>query len=281
VKKKLNLFLGLLIFALFSLLNPLVAWAGPPDAAHSSIVASEVPANGSTSSTITVTLKDSSDVPLTDDTVSIAIPSDTTAVITPSSLTLNPIGIATFSATSTTPGTYSINVTDTTQATTLTALGTVIFDTVATTTTSSSSSSNNSGTPSNSCSETAPNNAPNFYQVNWNKTSATLYFTQPADVFDGYIISYGLNSNANNYSVSFTQGSTTGAIKYTVNNLSSDLGYYFKVRAVKGCAAGPWSVVRSVNANAVPVAGPGNLTMILGAGGLSLIIVGMCLFLLL
>lgn len=110
-----------------------IAFAGnPPDAANSSLTATEVPANGTTTSTITVTLKDSTGTALAGDSVQLVNTSDSTIKILPVTAVLDATGSATFTATSTTAGTDPIDVTDTTTTTTLTALGNVIFDPVAT-----------------------------------------------------------------------------------------------------------------------------------------------------
>jgi hypothetical protein len=287
VKRIFKTGLCFLVLAVVAALFPFFVLAGPPDSTNSSLTATTVPADGGTASSITVTLIDSGLVALAGDSVSISISGNATAVVTPSSLTLDANGQATFSATSTTAGTYNIDVTDITQAATLTALGTITFDAVPTPTPTlepvTSSDENSTGeSSSSSCSNQAPTDAPSFYQVQWNKTSATLFFVQPATQFDGYTISYGLNPSASNYSVSFQQGYSTGAIQYTINDLQPKTGYYFKVRAKNGCAAGPWSEVRNVNVtNSVSAAGPGNLAMLLGAGGFSLIVLGACLFILL
>jgi len=258
---KINKFLALVSIIIFGLFSSSIVYAGnPPDASHSSLTATEVPADG-TQSTITVTLADSSGTPLAGDTVKLSNTSDKTIVFSPANATLDASGSATFSAASSAPGTDPIDVIDTTTNTTLTALGQVIFDP--------------SATPASpQCSSVAPTDAPNLYQVVAVKDTATLYFAPPTSSFDGITISYGLDSNADTYNTTFSQGNTGAAIKNTVGSLTPNTKYYFKVRANNGCATGPWSTVLSTSGNSTPpVTGPAELfyfglaALILSFGG--------------
>lgn len=225
-------------------LSPALVYAGnPPDAAHSSLSATQVPADGSTQSTITVTLQDSSGTPISGDTVQLSNSTDSSLKISPSSATLDASGSATFTAVSNNPGTDSITVTDTTTGTTLNSLGQIIFDVPPT-------------PASPQCSSTAPASAPSLYQVVAANDKATVYFAPPSDTFDGFTISYGLDSNADAYNATFNQGNTGSAIKYTISSLTPNTKYYFKVRANNGCANGPWSsVLSSSGKTSLPVTG--------------------------
>jgi len=244
----------------FFAFSSLVYAGNPPDATNSSLSATEVPADGATQSVITITLNDSSGSAIVGDTIQLSNGTDATINISPTSLVTDSSGIATFSATSTTAGTDPIDVTDTTTSTTLTALGNIIFDPVATPTSSptptdtptpapSSGSSSSSSTNNTTCTNTPPASAPNLYQISSANGSATLYFAPPVSGFDGFTISYGLDSNADSYNASFSQGSTGGAENYTINSLTPETRYYFKVRANNGCAPGPWSSILSVNSS--------------------------------
>jgi Bacterial Ig-like domain (group 1) len=127
--KKINTAALLFAFLVMVLFSTTVAFAGnPPDQANSSFTATEVPADGTTQSTIIVILKDSLGDPLEGDTIQIANSTDSTIVFASDSATLDATGSATFTATSTTAGTDPIDVTDTSTSTTLSALGNVIFD---------------------------------------------------------------------------------------------------------------------------------------------------------
>jgi Bacterial Ig-like domain (group 1)/Fibronectin type III domain len=273
--KKINKLLLLIFLVCLVMLNTARAYAGnPPDASHSSLSGTEVPANGTTQSTVTVVLQDVSGTPLTGDSVQLSDSSDPTITISPSSAVLDATGSATFTATSTTAGTDSIDVTDTTTSTTLPALGQIIFDPVPTSTPGPTGVSAPAPT-STTCTTTAPTDAPNLYSVVAVNGTATLYITPPTSTFDGFTISYGLDSNANSYSINFSQGATTGAVQYTISSLTPNTTYYYKVRANNGCASGPWSNVRSSsNKTSLPVTGPSNVisiglaALLLSVGGL-------------
>jgi hypothetical protein len=246
--------------------SPVLAYAGnPPDAAHSSLTATEEPADGSTQSTITITLQDSSGTAISGDTVQLSNSSDSSLKISPSSATLDSSGSATFTAASNNPGTDPITVTDTTTGTTLTNLGQIVFDVPPT-------------PVSQQCSATAPANAPNLYQVVAVKDSATVYFAPPSDSFDGFTISYGLDSNADTYNATFSQGNTGAAVKYTVNSLTPNTKYYFKVRANNGCSNGPWSnVVSTSGQSSLPVTGSMDFAY-LGIGAMIMVFGGLRLY---
>ena len=95
------------------------------------------------------------------------------------------------------------------------------------------------------CTDTVPTEAPNLYQITPGQSSATLYFSPPSGMYTGFLISYGLDSNANTYNATMSQGVSSGAITYTVNALSPNTLYYFKVQAINNCASGPFSSVVS------------------------------------
>ena len=132
-----------------------------------------------------------------------------------------------------------------------------------------------------SCSDTYPTDAPNLYQVVSSSSSATLYFVEPKSEFDGYTISYGTTSSAESYNTTFSYSRTGAATSYTVNNLTPKTTYYFKVRANKGCATGPWSNSLSSSGAELPKTGPDNTMMAVGLGAFGLIVLGLSLFLLL
>jgi hypothetical protein len=251
----------------FTISSSLVIYAGnPPDQANSSMVVSpdQVPADGTTVATITVTLKDNLGTPLSGDSVTLSALGDPRAVFSPASAVLDAMGIATFSATSTMPGTDAISVTDTTTSTTLSSLGQVIFTSVSVPSTDTSNAN---------CSKTYPSNAPNLYQVTAGQTSTTLFYAEPSSDFDGYTISYGTTSSADGYNITYSQGRVGSANKYTVSDLTPKTIYYFKIRANNGCATGPWSSVLSSSSQTLPEAGPSNF-LTFGLIGAMLIVVG-------
>jgi len=283
MRKKVSKLLLLICLVCLVLLNTSHAYAGnPPDPGHSSLTGTEVPADGTTQSNITVVLEDASGNPLTGDTVQLSDSSDSTLVISPSSAVLDASGSATFTATSTTAGTDSIDATDTTTSTTLNSLGQIVFDPVATGTpapTSVPAPATSPAPTTTTCTTAAPTDAPNLYSVVAVNGTATLYITPPSSTFDSFTISYGLDSNADSYSTNFSQGATSGAVQYTVSSLTPNTTYYFMVRANNGCASGPWSNVRSSSSNtSIPVTGStdviyiGLAALLISAGGLGMFV---------
>lgn len=106
-----------------------------------------------------------------------------------------------------------------------------------------SGSNNNSGSSSSDsppCTNSVPGTA-NLFQINANKTHATLFFAPASGNITNYAISYGYTSNDERFSTFTNQGESTGVLVYTVNDLSPHLSYYFKVRSYNGCMPGIWS----------------------------------------
>lgn len=118
---------------------------------------------------------------------------------------------------------------------------------------SSSSSSSSAGPPS--CSSMTPAYSPHLFQIDTGETSAKLYFTPVNDNISYYYIAYGPQANQEQYGVQFDQGRYEGVIDFTINLLSPNTAYYFKVRAGNGCAPGPWSnTLKTVTDGQTPLA---------------------------
>jgi hypothetical protein len=115
------------------LASTVLATAGVTDPTNSTVTANPltVPADGVTASTITVTLKDSGDAPVTNlDTVSLAKTGGTAVTANVSispPVAANVSGVATFSVSSTTAGTAIFTATDTTAVVPITKTATVTF----------------------------------------------------------------------------------------------------------------------------------------------------------
>lgn len=101
------------------------------------------------------------------------------------------------------------------------------------------------------CSMTRPLYTPSIFQINSNNTEATLYIAPPADTVTGYTIEYGTNSEANQHAVSFNHSDKSGAVPYTIKNLTNGSRWYFKVKAVNGCESGNWSSTKNINLSTV------------------------------
>lgn len=99
------------------------------------------------------------------------------------------------------------------------------------------------------CLDEKPSHEPNLFQINVTKTSATLYFTPVNNAVTGYTIIYGLERGRDDYGVSFPFGKYEGVIDFTINDLSPNTKYYFRVRADNGCRQGLMSDTMSVRTN--------------------------------
>lgn len=84
-------------------------------------------------------------------------------------------------------------------------------------------------------------NSPDLFEIAVTKDQATLYFTPVAGPVSYYYIAYGLSEGDERYGVWFPFGHYTGVISFTIEKLSPNTVYYFKVRGGNGCAPGSWS----------------------------------------
>lgn len=90
---------------------------------------------------------------------------------------------------------------------------------------------------------TIPVGMPDLFQIDTGLTDATLYFTPLSDT-DTYFISFSTQTNAEEHGAQVVLG-REGVQSFTVNSLSSNTEYYFKVRGQRGCMPGGWSNIRS------------------------------------
>lgn len=100
-----------------------------------------------------------------------------------------------------------------------------------------------------SCTREKPDQAPDLYQINTTNTTATLYFTPVNNAVTDYAIYYGFERGEDRYYVTFPYGPSDGAITYTINHLSPNSRYFFRVRADNGCRHGYWSDTLSARTN--------------------------------
>ncbi len=101
----------------------------------------------------------------------------------------------------------------------------------------SSSSSNNNGPPT--CNNTKPIFAPDLFQINVTSTQAKLFFTPIANT-NKFYISYSTKSKAEEHGIE-TILLKEGVQNFTINLLTPNTTYYFKVRGQIGCMPGDWS----------------------------------------
>lgn len=115
---------------------------------------------------------------------------------------------------------------------------------------SSNSSSNTSSSEIRECTETAPEQVPDLFQIDPTQETATLFFT-PTLATDKYVISYSTNSSAEEHAATVTLGSE-GVQQFTVQVLQPNTEYYFKVRGQFGCAPGDWSAIKLSRTQGTP-----------------------------
>ncbi len=105
---------------------------------------------------------------------------------------------------------------------------------------SSDSSENTAG--STGCSDVAPDGSPDLFQIDTTADTAIIYFT-PLLSTDQYYVSFSSQTSAEEHGTQVQLGSD-GVQRYTVNLLSPNTTYYFKVRGQYGCKPGNWSEIR-------------------------------------
>lgn len=96
-------------------------------------------------------------------------------------------------------------------------------------------------TPDTSCKDRIPVNAPLLFQIKGYSNKATLYFVPVSSQNTGYFVSYGYDQKAEQFAVAFPHSDKSGAVEYTINNLTPNSRFYFKVKGLNGCASGEWS----------------------------------------
>jgi hypothetical protein len=99
------------------------------------------------------------------------------------------------------------------------------------------------------CSNKKPTQRPDLFQIDATKNSATLYFTPVNDEITQYTIIYGYAKDDQRFGISFPYGKSEGVIKYTINYLSPNMEYYFRVRPDNGCRQGLYSNTMSIKTN--------------------------------
>lgn len=226
-----------IIFSFFSL-TPIYAntYANPANSSIATSVTS-VPADGATTATITVTVKDSQKNPRVGDHVKITSSTDTGIVINGGPVGTNHYTAATdsngkaifrVSSRNISPGTVTFTVSDTSDLPP-TTLGTVrITFTPA------------SLAPDPSCHDSAPTNAPVLQSaISMGANHITLTWTKAADPVNYYLIAYGTASGDYIYGNPNVGGNDTTS--YSVGGLVTGTTYYFVVRAGNGCAPGSYS----------------------------------------
>ncbi len=105
--------------------------------------------------------------------------------------------------------------------------------------TSESQSSNASIAPV--CADEKPLHAPDLFQINTTKNSATIFFT-PISNTSQFFVSYATDPLAMEHGV-LVDLHRDGVQSVTINLLKPNSIYYFKVRGQNGCMPGDWSTI--------------------------------------
>lgn len=82
---------------------------------------------------------------------------------------------------------------------------------------------------------------PDLFEIDTNKSSATVYYNPPVSGFDKVFISYGYKPDKLIFGIEIPQKPTGGVLNYTVKELLPSTTYYFKIRTGNGCMPGEWS----------------------------------------
>lgn len=229
------------IFAV-ALAFPVKVLAGNPLSQSNSgygLPSNQTPANGSTTATITINLRDAGNLPVSGDVITLST-TDSAASFPQNSQTSDSSGNVTFTMSSTTIGTDQItaNIIDPSNGSndlTFTNWFNVTFY----------SSSGCSSVPA----------APVLTSVVSNSDhQATLTWTDSANPVSNYLISYGVVSK--NYIYGDPNVGGQGTTTFTVGSLSSNKKYYFVVAASNNCGASPFSSEMFVIANPIPTSPP-------------------------
>lgn len=99
------------------------------------------------------------------------------------------------------------------------------------------------------CPTEKPDHAPDLFQIDATRDSATLFFTPVNNAVTGYLIAYGHYRGDVRFGVFLPSGPSDGVISYKINYLEPSTRYYFKVQAVNGCRNGYWSDTLSARTN--------------------------------
>ena len=239
---KVRCFFGLITgFLIFSaLFTPTAVLAGnPPDQGKSTISGTSAPADGLTSSTVTIVLRDAGGNTLSgNDSVTITSSNSSTS-FNPSSVTLD--GSGTFYTQMKTSFVGSVPVTVTDNSTSNTQItGYVAFYQPGT-----------APPAPGACTDPAPGSTVQLTSAeSAGAHSITLTWTVASNPVTYYLLSYGLSSGKYIYGVPNIGGQ--GTTSFTVGGLNTATKYYFVIRAGNGCTPGNYSNELSAVAGAAP-----------------------------
>lgn len=90
------------------------------------------------------------------------------------------------------------------------------------------------------CGSSVPS-TPTLFQIDAAQTQAKVYLSPVSNPVTNYFISYGYSPNEERFGTFTNLNQSTGVLSYTVNFLSANTTYYFKLRAYNDCMPGNWS----------------------------------------
>lgn len=101
-------------------------------------------------------------------------------------------------------------------------------------------STNNTVPTPPGCTDQAPENAPQLFQITAKRNQATLYYV-PAKGSKNYYISFGYTPGDQRFGIEVPASDSNGVNSYTIDMLAPATSYYFTVRGGNGCMPGSWS----------------------------------------
>ncbi len=103
----------------------------------------------------------------------------------------------------------------------------------------------------NTCYLNVSSKAPWLFGGSPNYHSVEINFIDYSGSEDSYVLEYGTESGKYIYSSSFSDQTNNASKYYIVNHMAPNTDYYFRIKAVNGCAFGPWSNEIKVTTNSL------------------------------
>lgn len=233
-----------ILFPLIFLAYHLPVFAGnPPDPGKSTITGTSAPADGLTSSSVTVVLRDAGGNTLSGKDSVMITSSNTSTSFNPSSVTLDGSGIFYTQMKSSFVGSVPVTVTDT-STNNAQITGYIAFYKPGTT----------PPTPG-ACTNPPPGSAVQLTSAESSGDhTITLTWVGASNPVTYYLLSYGLSSGNYIYGVPNVGGQ--GTTSFTVGGLTTGKKYYFVVRAGNGCTPGNFSNELSAVVGITPTPSP-------------------------
>lgn len=124
-----------------------------------------------------------------------------------------------------------------------------VYNVGATAAPAASVSNSTSTSTAATCGDSASVGAPNLFEVRTTKNSATLFFAPPVMPYSNFYVAFSRKADVWEYGTQYNQGYSGGVLQFTVNLLSPNTKYYFKIRSGNGCATGSWSNTMVITTN--------------------------------